>query len=129
MNNTYLKNLNKERERLLKSDKENLEKIELSSIDDFEKEYKNATDLYVDGMAFTTDIDNAAKKVIDLYDKAGKSYLKANARSQEIEEATKDLGIEVPTKLVKLREDISQTLKDIDKASKNLLKIINTDKI
>ena len=46
---------------------------------------------------------------------------------QEIENATRDLGVDMPKKVEALKKDLSQSLKDIDKASKNLLKIKNID--
>ena len=104
-----------------------VQKVELNAIKDFEKEYNNASDIHAKGMRQTTEIDSAANKALDLYDAAGKSYLKANARYQEIEQASKELGIDVPSRIEALKKDISQSLKDIDSASKNLLKIKNTD--
>ena len=126
MNKQYFEKLNTEKLAELKKQNE-LQKFEFSIIDDFEKEYNNAAKIHTEGMRFTTAIDNAAQKVLDLYDQAGKSYLKANARYQEIENAAKDLGIEIPSKIEALKDDISESLKDIDKYSKNLLKIKNTD--
>ena len=104
-----------------------VEKVELNAVKDFEKEYNNASEIHTKGMRQTTEVDSAATKALDLYDAAGKSYLKANARYQEIENAAKELGVDVPSKIEALKKDISQSLKDIDKASKNLLKIKNTD--
>ena len=102
-------------------------KIELGAIDDFEKEYVNAAKLHAKGMRQTTEVDEAARKSLDLYDQAGKSYLKANARYQEVENAAKDLGVELPQKVVALKKELSQSLKNIDSASKNLLKIKSLD--
>ena len=104
-----------------------VQKVELNAIKDFEKEYNNAAAIHSKGMRQTTEIDSAANKALDLYDAAGKSYLKANARYQEIEQASKELGVDVPSKIEALKKDISQSLKDIDNASKNLIKIKNTD--
>ena len=103
------------------------QKIELGAIDDFEKEYVNAAKLHAKGMRQTTEVDEAARKSLDLYDQAGKSYLKANARYQEVENAAKDLGVELPQKVVALKKELSQSLKNIDSASKNLLKIKSLD--
>jgi hypothetical protein len=104
-----------------------VQKVELGAIDDFEKEYNNASQLHTKGMRQTTEVDEAARKALDLYDQAGKSYLKANARYQEVEKAAKDLGVELPQKVVALKKDLSQSLKNIDSASKNLLKIKSLD--
>ena len=104
-----------------------VEKVELNAVKDFEKEYNNASEIHTKGMRQTTEVDSAANKALDLYDAAGKSYLKANARYQEIENAAKELGVDVPSKIEALKKDISQSLKDIDNASKNLIKIKNTD--
>jgi DNA repair ATPase RecN len=104
-----------------------VEKVELTAVKDFEKEYNNAAETHTKGMRQTTEIDSAVNKALDLYDAAGKSYLKANARYQEIENAAKELGVDVPSKIEALKKDISQSLKDIDNASKNLIKIKNTD--
>jgi DNA repair ATPase RecN len=120
MYETYLSKLEE-----LKSEK--VERVELNAVKDFEKEYNNASEIHTKGMRQTGEIDTLVNKVLDLYDAAGKSYLKANARYQEIENAAKELGVDVPSKIEALKKDISQSLKDIDKASKNLLKIKNTD--
>ena len=122
----YEKYLNK-LESLLDTKLEKTEKVEFGAIDDFEKEYNNASQLHTKGMRQTTEVDEAARKALDLYDQAGKSYLKANARYQEVEKAAKDLGVELPQKVVALKKDLSQSLKDIDSASKNLLKIKSLD--
>ena len=50
----------------------------------------------------------------------GLTFLKANARFQEIEQMTKELGIDVSAQLKSKKENISTAIKEIDAYSKKL---------
>lgn len=103
------------------------EKIELGAIDDFVKEFDNAMSLQAKAMRLTTAIDAAAKKSLKIYDSAGKSFLKANARYQEIENMSKELGVDVPSKVQAMKKALSESIREIDSSSKNLLRIEKID--
>tara|TARA_A100001011_G_scaffold378762_1_gene443915 strand:+ start:445 stop:813 length:369 start_codon:yes stop_codon:yes gene_type:complete len=98
------------------------EKVELNLIDNFEKEFSKANQLMTDAFLGRFKVETAIQSMLDGYDAAGKSYLKANARYQELEQASKDLGIEVPSKIQNFKKAISEGLKEIDANSKELLK-------
>ena len=112
-----------------KEEKTELEthKVELGAIDDFEKEFNKAMSLQTKAMSSTTAIDSAAKKSLKIYDSAGKSFLKANARYLEIENMSKELGVDVPSKVKNMKKALSESIKEIDNASKNLLRIEKID--
>tara|TARA_R110002012_G_scaffold138656_1_gene295503 strand:+ start:1120 stop:1500 length:381 start_codon:yes stop_codon:yes gene_type:complete len=103
------------------------EKVELGAIDDFIKEFDNAMQLQTKAMSSTTAIDAAAKKSLKIYDSAGKSFLKANARYQEIENMSKELGVDVSSKIQAMKKALSESIREIDSASKNLLRIEKID--
>jgi len=69
-------------------------------------------------------IESALKSMLKDYDAAGKSFLKANARYQELENAAEKLGIDLDAKYKNYKSDISNTLKDIDAASKTILRAL-----
>mgnify|MGYP003119286963 CR=1 FL=1 len=102
-------------------------KVELGLIDDFEDEFNKSMQLQSKAMASTTVIDNAARKALKLYDDAGKNFLKANARYQEIENISKELGVDVSSKVKNMKKALSESLKEIDNASRNLLKVQKID--
>jgi len=98
------------------------ERVELNLIDNFEDEFTNANKLMTKAYNGVFKIETAIQDMLNDYDAAGKSYLKANARYQELEQASKDLGIEVPSKIQNFKKAISEGLKEIDANSKELLK-------
>ena len=98
------------------------EKIELALVDDFEAEFTKANKLVTSAYNEQFKIESAIQEMLNKYDAAGKSYLKANARYQEIEEASKNLGVEVSGKIKASKKAISQAFKEIDSASRELLK-------
>jgi DNA repair ATPase RecN len=98
------------------------EKVELNLIDNFEKEFSKANKLMTDAFISRFKVQTAIQSMLDGYDAAGKSYLKANARYQELEQASKDLGIEVPSKIQNFRKAISEGLKEIDSNIRELQK-------
>ena len=109
-----------------KMPKENIElaKVELGIAQDFEKQYNDANKLVTNAYNGSFKIENALKDMLDKYDAAGKSYLKANARYQELENAAKDLGVDLDGKYKSYKSDISNTLKEIDKSSREILKAL-----
>lgn len=98
------------------------EKIELALVDDFGAEFTKANKLVTSAYNEQFKIESAIQEMLNKYDAAGKSYLKANARYQEIEQASKDLGVEISGKLKASKQAISEALKEIDSASRELLK-------
>lgn len=110
-----LKVLNKKVE--LKSDI-----VEFNLVKDFEEQYNKANKETTKAYDGSFAIEKAIDKMLKDYDIAGKSFLKANARFQELENAAKNLGVDLDSKYLAYKKDLSSTLKEIDSASKNLLK-------
>ena len=100
------------------------QKVELGIVEDFEKQYNDANKLVTSAYNGSFKIETALKDMLDKYDAAGKSFLKANARYQELENAAKDLGVELDGKYKNYKSDISNTLKEIDKSSREILKAL-----
>ena len=100
MNNTFLKYLDAERDRLINSKKENLEKvnkIELGLVDDFEKQYEAIIDRDI----------KVSNKLIDDLRKAEvatkeikNDYEKVLKVGNKIEESAKEIGVELPQTLL-----------------------------
>ena len=94
--------------------------VELALVDDFNKEYENALNLQAKAETAIIDYNELASKIIASLNSAGQAYLKANARFQEIEQMTKELGIE-PSAILKSKKDtINVAIKELDSYSKKL---------
>ena len=94
--------------------------VELALVDDFNKEYENALNLQAKAETAIIDYNELASKIIASLNSAGQAYLKANARFQEIEQMTKELGIE-PSAILKSKIDtIIVAIKELDSYSKKL---------
>ena len=94
--------------------------VELALVDDFNKEYENALNLQAKAETAIIDYNELASKIIASLNSAGQAYLKANARFQEIEQMTKELGIEPSAQLKSKKETISVAIKELDSYSKKL---------
>jgi DNA repair ATPase RecN len=114
-----LKHLNKE--------ELSTQKIELALVDDFENQYNSANKLVTKAYGGSFKIESALKSMLKDYDAAGKSFLKANARYQELENAAEKLGIDLDAKYKNYKSDISKTLKEIDAASRKILQALKLD--
>ena len=100
------------------------QKIELALVDDFENQYNSANKLVRNAYNGSFKIESALKSMLKDYDTAGKSFLKANSRYQELENAAEKLGIDLDAKYKNYKSDISNTLKEIDGASKTILRAL-----
>jgi len=100
------------------------QKVELALVDDFENQYNSANKLIRNAYNGSFKIESALKSMLKDYDAAGKSFLKANARYQELENAAEKLGIDLDAKYKNYKSDISNTLKNIDAASKTILRAL-----
>ena len=103
------------------------QRVELSLMDDFIKQYNGANKLTTKAYGGTFKIDAALKSMLKDYDAAGKSFLKANARYQELENSAKKIGIDLDAKYENYKSDISKTLKEIDSASRKILQALKLD--
>jgi len=98
------------------------EVVEFNLVKDFEEQYNKANKETTKAYDGSFAIEKAIDKMLKDYDTAGKSFLKANARFLELENAAKNLGVDLDSKYLAYKKDLSSTLKEIDSASKNLLK-------
>jgi hypothetical protein len=94
--------------------------VELGLVDDFNKEYENALNIQAKAETAIVDYNELASKIIATLNSAGQAYLKANARFQEIEQMTKELGIEPSSQLKSKKETISTAIKELDSYIKKL---------
>ena len=94
--------------------------VELALVDDFNKEYENALNIQAKAETSIIDYNDLATKIINSLNLAGQAFLKANARYQDIENAAKDLGVEVSPQIKSKKDNISIAIKEIDAYSKKL---------
>ena len=94
--------------------------VELALVDDFNKEYENALNAQAKAETSIIDYNDLANKIISTLNSAGQTFLKANSRFQEIEQMTKELGVDVSPQLKSKKETISTALKEIDAYIKKL---------
>jgi DNA repair ATPase RecN len=96
------------------------QKLELSVVEDFKKEYDKALDLQLKAETAIVDYNELGAKILSELNLAGQSFLKANARFQEIEQLSKELGVEPSQPLKNNKEIISKAIKEIDTYVKKL---------
>jgi|APGre2960657404_1045060.scaffolds.fasta_scaffold366146_2 DNA repair ATPase RecN len=96
------------------------QKVELSVVEDFKKEYDKALDLQLKAETAIVDYNELGAKILSGLNLAGQSFLKANARFQEIEQLSKELGVEPSQPLKNNKEIISKAIKEIDTYVKKL---------
>jgi DNA repair ATPase RecN len=95
-------------------------KVDLALVDDFNKEYENALNIQEKAELAIIDYNNLAAKIINSLSAAGQAFLKANARFQDIENFSKELGVDVSGALKSKKETISVAIKEIDSYTKKL---------
>ena len=96
------------------------QKVELSVVEDFKKEYDKALDLQLKAETAIVNYNELGGKILSGLNLAGQSFLKANARFQEIEQLSKELGVEPSQPLKNNKEIISKAIKEIDTYVKKL---------
>ena len=94
--------------------------INLSVVEDFEKQYEKALSLQERAEVAIVDYNSLATKIIAGLNAAGSEFLRANARYQEIEEFSAKLGIEPSQQLVKKKQVVKESIKEIDSLIKQL---------
>ena len=77
-------------EKFMASSAVNPVKTELALIDDLNTQYNLAIDMQEKAEIMIVDYNDMANKISSLLNQTGMAYLKANARFQEVENATKD---------------------------------------
>ena len=107
-------------EKFMASSAVNPVKTELALIDDLNTQYNLAIDMQEKAEIMIVDYNDMANKISSLLNQTGMAYLKANARFQEVENATKDLGIELPQNLKNRKQIISESIKEVDAYMKKL---------
>lgn len=94
--------------------------INLSVVQDFEKQFEKALSLQERAEVAIVDYNSMATKIIAGLNAAGSEFLRANARYQEIEEFSAKLGIEPSQQLANKKQIVKESIKEIDSLIKQL---------
>lgn len=94
--------------------------VELSVVTEFEKAYNEALDLQAKAETNIVNYNELAKSIQTALNQAGQKFLRANAIYQEIEQMSKELGVEPSNILKNKKETISVAIKEIDVYNKKL---------
>jgi DNA-binding SARP family transcriptional activator len=94
--------------------------VELSIVTDFEKAYNEALDMQAKAETNIINYNELAKSIQGVLTQAGQKFLRANAIYQEIEQMSKDLGVEPSDVIKNKKETISIAIKEIDAYNKKL---------
>lgn len=94
--------------------------VELSIVTDFEKAYNEALDMQAKAETNIINYNELAKSIQGVLTQAGQKFLRANAIYQEIEQMSKDLGVEPSNVIKNKKETISIAIKEIDAYNKKL---------
>jgi len=95
-------------------------KIELALVDEFNKLYQDAINAQAKSETMIVDYNEMASKISSLLNQVGQSYLRANAKFADVEQAAKDLGVEVSSPLKNQKETIAKAIKEVDAYVKKL---------
>jgi DNA-binding SARP family transcriptional activator len=117
---TILDKINKADEIQAKKVELGTHEVELSIVTDFEKAYNEALDMQAKAETNIINYNELAKSIQNVLNQAGQKFLRANAIYQEIEQMSKDLGVEPSNVIKNKKETISIAIKEIDAYNKKL---------
>lgn len=95
-------------------------KVEMALVDDLDKIYQSAISMQEKAEIMIVDYNSMANKISSLLNQVGSEYLKANAVFQEVEQKSKELGVELSAPLKNKKQIIAESLKEIDAYKKKL---------
>ena len=95
-------------------------KTDLNVVQDFDKQYQSALNLQEKAELLIVDYNSMARKIIGILNQTGSELLKANARYQEVEQLSKQLGVEPSGVLKNKKSTISAAIKEVDAYKKQL---------
>jgi DNA repair ATPase RecN len=95
-------------------------KTDLNVVQDFDKQYQSALDSQEKAEMMIVDYNSMASKIIGILNQSGSELLKANARYQEVEQLSKQLGVEPSGVLKNKKANISEAIKEVDSYIKQL---------
>ena len=84
------------------------------------KQYNEALDMQAKAETNIINYNELAKSIQNVLNQAGQKFLRANAIYQEIEQMSKDLGVEPSNVIKNKKETISIAIKEIDAYNKKL---------
>ena len=96
-------------------------KVEMALVDDLDKIYQDAIDTQTKAEMMIVDYNDLSAKITSLLNQAGQKYLQANARFADVENAAKELGVDLSAPLQNKKKIISQSIKEIDAYIKKLV--------
>ena len=92
------------------------QKIDLGLLDDFIKSAKVVTDMYGDAYNEKGNIKSIIKKILRDLDMANSAGQRSLNIGDNLEKATKNLGVELPSNYNSFKSRLVSDIKDIDKA-------------
>ena len=95
-------------------------KIDLSVIDEFTKAYELALDLQAKAEVNLVNYNELAASIQTVLNQAGTQFLRANGIYTELENMSKELGVEIPNNVKTKKDIISKAIKEIDSYNKKL---------
>ncbi len=96
------------------------QKVDLSVINEFTKAYESALDLQAKAEVNIVNYNELAASIQTVLNQAGTQFLRANGIYSELEQMSKDLGVEIPNNVKTKKDIISKAIKEIDTYNKKL---------
>lgn len=95
-------------------------RVELALVDDFTKVYQQALNLQEKAEVNIVNYNELAASIQAVLNQAGTQFLRANSLYSELEEFSRNLGIDLPEQYKNKKDIISKSLKEIDSYNKKL---------
>ena len=95
-------------------------KVDLSVINEFTKAYESALDLQAKAEVNLVNYNKLAASIQTVLNQAGTQFLRANGIYTELENMSKELGVEIPKNVKTKKDIISKAIKEIDSYNKKL---------
>jgi hypothetical protein len=94
--------------------------VELALVDDLDKVYQSAISVQEKAEMMIVDYNEMASKIVALLNQAGSDYLRANSIFQEVEQMSKELGVDLSAPLKNRKQIIAESIKELDAYKKKL---------
>lgn len=108
-------------EKFMASSANNPMKVEMALVDEVEKLYQDANDAQYKTEVMIVDYNAMANKIASLLNQVSQTYVAAKSKFEQLEKASKELGVELSPQQQNKKKTIDISLKEIEAYRKKLI--------